>query len=463
MTTRARIGELLLAQQVVDEATLARALADQPTQRRRLCSILIARGVVHPDDAVRALAAQHEMAGALQRHLTGRDPALARLLPAELARAWMALPIGRMRGGELIVCVRDPSPELIPELERATQGPVMLAIAPASQLEALVASAYGRIPTGELDVNLETGLIAVIDDSTFQLVDLDDDRVAKMTQQIAIEAKESRAGMSGRPLDPPESARRPSEPPRPLEPRTMTPLPPRTTAPPPTQSPLPTRATNPPPDARQPIPVPRHELPERPSGPPAQSLEPAQRPSTRRSAEPPLRPSSPPAPSQWSTVPPPKATIALDHTLRALDRTLTRDDATDVVMAFVASRFPSSLLLAIKEGAAVGHRGHGPNVSDDAIQAIAVPLTSPTIVKLAHDSRRIATTTPPGTGSLQEGLERLLGDGPIAGPVFVSSRVACVLVVGADDLDALAGAELDRLTTALGVAYTRITLDAKKS
>ena len=177
---------------------------------------------------------------------------------------------------------------------------------------------------------------------------------------------------------------------------------------------------------------------------------------------PPLRPTSPHPPSPWSTVPP-HAPIALDHTLRALERAHTRDDATDVAMTFVETRFPASLLLAVKDGAAVGHRGHGPQVSDDAIQSISVLLAEPTIVKLAHDSRRVATTTPPGTGAVQQQLERLLGDGPIAGPVFVSSRVACVLVVGADDLDALAGAELDRLTNALGVAYTRILLDANKS
>lgn len=462
MTTRARIGELLLGQHLVDEDTLARALADQKTLGRRLCSILIARGAVHPDDAVRALAAQHEMAGALQRHLTGRDPVLARLLPAELARSWMALPIGRMRGGELIVCVRDRSDELIPELERATQGPVMLAIAPASQLEALVASAYGRVPTGELDVNLETGIIPVVDDDpAFQLVDLDDKSVAKMTQQIAIEARHSPAGMPARPSD-----------------RTITPVPSRTTTPPP-QSALPPRSTVPPRPAAEPPLRPSSPAISRTSTPPPAASPLPPRPTTPPPrAEPPSRPSAPaisrtstPSPA-WSTTPPssvrtstppPGAPIALDHTLRALDRAQTRDDATDAAMAFVESRFPASLLLVIKEGAAVGHRGHGPQVSDDAIQAIAVPLSAPTIVKLAHDSRRIATTTPPGTGELQERLERLLGDGPIAGPVFVSSRVACVLAVGADDLDALAGAELDRLCTSLGVAYTRIVVDAKKS
>lgn len=157
------------------------------------------------------------------------------------------------------------------------------------------------------------------------------------------------------------------------------------------------------------------------------------------------------------------AQITLDFTLKAMDRTTTRDDATAVAMAFVEGRFPASLLLLVKEGAALGHRGHGPAISDETIQALAIPLTAPTIVKLAHDSRRIAIDTPPGAGALQERLERLVGEAPLAAPIFVGSHVACVFVVGADALDALAGAELERLATSLGVAYTRIVLDAKKS
>jgi hypothetical protein len=418
VSERPRIGELLLARQLVDETMLRRALAEQGATHQRLCSILIARGWLHPDDAVHALAEQHEMAGALQRHLTGRDPVLAKLLPAELARAWQALPIGRMRGGELIVCVRDPARDLIPELERATHGPVLLAIAPATQLEALVLSAYGPSPEGEADVSFETGPIAVVDNETFKLVDLDDAGVSKMTQQIHLEAHlETRAQPSRAP-----------------EPRLL---------------PQPSR----PPEASR--------LPPQPSRPPNED-----RPALSRTATPIPRitePVSPPPPRIPTPPPAAKAPIALDFTLKALDRAATRDDATDVAMAFADSRWPASLLLAIKEGAALGHRGHGPQISDDALQALSLPLSAPTIVKLAHDSRRIATVTPPDAGAIQDRLERLVGEGPLAAPVFVGSHVACVFVVGCDALDALAGAELERLATALGVAYTRIVLDAKKS
>jgi len=271
---------------------------------------------------------------------------------------------------------------------------VLLAIAPATQLEALVASAYGVDPSSDVEVNLETGPIAIIDDEAFRLVDLDDDRVSKMTQQISLEATIRRI-----------------------------------------PSAMPSRVAPPAPP------------PEEPTQPPVRSSTPA------------VRISTPPP-----TVHAPQARpVALDYTLKALEHTTTRDEATSVAMTFVESRFPASLLLAIKEGAALGHRGHGPAISGDALQTLAIPLTAPSSVKLAHDSRRVATDTPPGAGVLQERLERLVGHGPLAAPVFLGSHVACVMVVGADPADALAGAELERLATALGVAYTRIVLDAKKS
>jgi hypothetical protein len=60
-----KIGELLLAKQLVDKSTLARALLEQPRTEQRLCSLLIAQKLLDPDDAARALAEQHGLAGVL--------------------------------------------------------------------------------------------------------------------------------------------------------------------------------------------------------------------------------------------------------------------------------------------------------------------------------------------------------------------------------------------------------------
>src|SRR5262245_19489038 len=175
-----KIGELLLAKSLIDRPTLARALRDQPATEQRLCSLLIARKVLDPDDAARMLAEQHGLAGVLQRHLSGRDTEVAKLLPAELARSAVALPIGRKRDGELIICVRDPIRELVPQLEAAASSQIVLAIAPASQLEELVLAVYGRAPSGEFDVEIGTRPMAVVADlGPLHLVDLDDTRVKR--------------------------------------------------------------------------------------------------------------------------------------------------------------------------------------------------------------------------------------------------------------------------------------------
>ena len=105
-----RIGDVLLAREWVDPAALARAIAEQAHTGRRLCSLLIARGLLDHDEAARALAEQRGIPGVLRRHLDGREPGLAYLIPPELGRTHVALPIGRARNAELIVAVRDPSP-----------------------------------------------------------------------------------------------------------------------------------------------------------------------------------------------------------------------------------------------------------------------------------------------------------------------------------------------------------------
>ncbi len=154
-----KVGEILLAHGWIDAATLDRAIREQPASGRRLCSLLIARGLLDPDHAACALAEQHGVPAVQQRHLEHRDAGLAALLPAALAHHHAALPIGRTGDGTLIVGVRDPSPELAAALAQATGERLRIAVAPATQLERLIDASYEAIPTEEYDVDLTTGPI----------------------------------------------------------------------------------------------------------------------------------------------------------------------------------------------------------------------------------------------------------------------------------------------------------------
>jgi hypothetical protein len=431
-----QIGQILVDHGWVDPAALARALAEQPRTARRICSLLILRGALDPDHAARALSEQHGVPGVLQKHLEYRDLALPSLLPAEFARHRVALPIGRTSTGALIVCVRDPRPDLLAAITQAVTGPVVVAVAPAYQLEHLVRETYNTDPAtadelvleldlstppagfvhvpgapplpaapaapaagddDDVDVDLTTRRIPLIGDpldhlGTMTLVELDDARVAK---------------------DPSQSGQHEA-----LLPRAMT------------SSMAPSAAAGPVRTVTS-------------SYPPRFPGAAAAHPMARRSATPP----------RGSPVP------ALEAAAAAIAGAASLDDATDAAMFYLAGRFHHAVWFAVHDGAALGERGHGDQLTADVVQAIAVPLRAPSLVQVAHDTRRLATSAPLDAGPIQDRLWRTLGAplAPAALPIELDGRIAAVIAVG-DPLGdpATAAADLERLGQALTAAFRRI-------
>lgn len=393
-----KVGQILIEQGWVEPVALSRALAEQRHTGKRICSLLISRGLLDPDHAARALATQHGVPGVLQKHLDQRDRALAELLPPAVARAQLALPIGRARNQELIICVRDPRPGLAEALARMVGCPVLVAVAPGHQLEQLIKQTYdgmvSRPPAAPddddaIDVDLTTRPIPIIHDplgdlGAMTLVGLDDHRVAKDPSQSGQHAAISTL--------PPQA-------------RTIT------------------------------MPV----LPARASRAPS--------------------PSAPPRDAAPSEPPPQAPGPSIGATVAAIDHAGALDDATDAALWFLSRRFRRALWFAIQDGFALGERGHGDALTLEMIQAITVPLSQPSIIQAAHDSRRLATDVPAGAGTIQERLARTLGNPRhhAAVPIAVGERVAYVLVVGdASHAPDAAPAELVQLGDALGAAYGRI-------
>ena len=111
-----RLGEMLMAAGLISERELDAARAHQRATGGRIGSTLIELGLLEADDVARALARQHGVPAALSRHLRERDRGVASHLPAETARELNALPVALSRGAEgpnLVVCFRDPDPDLI--------------------------------------------------------------------------------------------------------------------------------------------------------------------------------------------------------------------------------------------------------------------------------------------------------------------------------------------------------------
>ncbi len=193
---RVRIGDLLVEKGWARARDVAAALSSSDVGR--LCSVLIARGVLEFDVAARALGEQRGVPAALARHLEGRDMALAAKLPSDFGRASCALPIGRTTGGAMIVAARDPDAALRTSLERLV-GSVTLVITPATRLEQLVAAAYGEAPRDEFDIDLDSAVdlapleppppdVDMLDPDSIRMAlsSLDDVRVAKDPSQSGL-------------------------------------------------------------------------------------------------------------------------------------------------------------------------------------------------------------------------------------------------------------------------------------
>lgn len=144
-----RVGEMLLLKERIDPWILTRTLKEQASTRQRLVSILVSRALLEYDEGAMVLSEQLGYPAAMQRHLERRDPGLLSAVPPELGGRWVVLPIGRAKTGSLVVCARDPSPILQAALEHATRSSVVLAVAPALQLERLVRGAYGLTAPAE--------------------------------------------------------------------------------------------------------------------------------------------------------------------------------------------------------------------------------------------------------------------------------------------------------------------------
>jgi len=182
---RARIGQLLLEAGRLSSADLERGVAEQRASGLRFASALVKAGLITSDEAARALARQHGIPAALDRHLAGRDPTLTSRLPADVARTHVAVPVALSRGAEglnLVVCMREPSPEIIALLRAAAGMPIVPSVACELSLREQLELAYPRIDDDSVDIDVDEpsnpfSSIGQVDEMS--LVELDDQYVVK--------------------------------------------------------------------------------------------------------------------------------------------------------------------------------------------------------------------------------------------------------------------------------------------
>jgi hypothetical protein len=141
---RPKIGELLVAAGVIEEAVLETALDKQRTQGGRLGRILIAMGALDEELLVRTVARQLDLPVAWLRGKQVKKDVLA-LLPGHVARRHRCLPVMIDRKGPetLLVAMEDPSDSAaLDEVAIAAGRPVRVVLASPSELEDAITRHY---------------------------------------------------------------------------------------------------------------------------------------------------------------------------------------------------------------------------------------------------------------------------------------------------------------------------------
>ena len=137
-----RLGEFLIDRKVLSRDRLQELLDREAGEGIALSKLLLAEGLVGEKDLVAAVASQVGIPFVDFDH-TAVNPALDRLVPAELAHRHLAVAVD-FDGSDLVVAMVDPGDQdAVAEIEQATAWTVRPAIAVRSELTKVVASMYG--------------------------------------------------------------------------------------------------------------------------------------------------------------------------------------------------------------------------------------------------------------------------------------------------------------------------------
>ena len=137
------LGALLLEERLLNSDDLEWALATARADGRRLGEVLVAEGLVD-ERALAQLVARQEELDFIDLGKYELDPEATRLLPAELARDCEAVPFG-FNENAVKVAVSDPvDGAALEEVRLALRRPVHFLVATRSEVAAALAEAYGR-------------------------------------------------------------------------------------------------------------------------------------------------------------------------------------------------------------------------------------------------------------------------------------------------------------------------------
>ncbi len=139
-STRSQLGQLLVSAQLIGHDQLAEALIQQSNSGKRIGTTLVELGAISERDLAKALSTQL-LVPMVDLSQQAPSPDATEVLPESVARAHLAVPIVVDEGG-ITIAVSDPTPELAKVLANACGRVVRLVIAPKSDVQRAIDTAY---------------------------------------------------------------------------------------------------------------------------------------------------------------------------------------------------------------------------------------------------------------------------------------------------------------------------------
>jgi len=189
------LGQTLVRRGLVSDEDVAQALVIQEESGKRIGETLVAMGALSERDLIAVLGERLDMPVADLRRDNPEQVALS-LLPEQLVREYMAVPV-RLEADTLLVAVPDqPQPEAREILAGATQHPVRFVLAPESDIQWAIDSSYRAI--GGVDTLVQAfeaveGTRRRAGEPTESEVVADDAPIVQVVTRILTQAKRDRA------------------------------------------------------------------------------------------------------------------------------------------------------------------------------------------------------------------------------------------------------------------------------
>jgi type IV pilus assembly protein PilB len=189
-----RLGDQLIASNIITDAQLQQALTMQRDSGGLLGEVLVSIGALNEQDLARALAAFFGFDVANLRR-DAVDPLVLNFLSEDTARKFTAFPV-RMADDGLFIAVAEPSEEVRVALSQASGKQVKLLIAPLSDIRWAIDSNYRALGSVEKLVqafeSVEGSRKRSVDNTEPEIV-TDDAPVVQVVDRILTQAMRDRA------------------------------------------------------------------------------------------------------------------------------------------------------------------------------------------------------------------------------------------------------------------------------